>query len=65
MTTDGMTNAELDALMDASAVALGLRIEPAWRDAVRANLAVTFRLGRQILDLDIPDEADPAPVFTA
>jgi hypothetical protein len=63
--TDGLTDAELNALMDASAAALGLRIRLEWRDAVRTNLAVTFRLGSQILALDIPDEAEPAPVFRA
>jgi hypothetical protein len=60
-----MTDAELEAFMDASAVLLGLTIEPEWRDAVRANLEVTFRLGRMVGDFALPDEAEPAPVFTA
>ena len=63
--TEGLTDAELEAFMDASAAVLGLHIEPGWRDPVRANLAFTFRLGRQILALEIPDEAEPAPVFRA
>ena len=60
-----MTDAELDAFMDASARALGIEIAPDWRDAVRANLAVTFRMGALVLSFPLPDEADPAPVFTA
>ncbi len=64
MATD-LTDAALEAYMDAAAAVLGLRIAPEWRGAVRANLAVTFRLGGLILDLDIPDEADPAPVYRA
>jgi hypothetical protein len=60
-----MTDAELDAFMDATAIALGLTIQPEWRDAVRANLAVTFRMGETVLAFALPDEADPAPVFTA
>ena len=60
-----MTDADLDGFMDASAVILGLRLEPAWRDAVRANLAVTFRLGGMVRHFELPDEAEPAPVFTA
>jgi hypothetical protein len=60
-----MTDGELDAFMDASAVALGLAIDPAWRAAVRANLAVTFRMGGLVLDFALDDEADPAPVFEA
>jgi hypothetical protein len=60
-----MNDAELDAFMDASAVVLGLTIAPEWRDAVRANLAVTFRMGALVGEFDLPDEADPAPVFSA
>lgn len=60
-----MTDKELDAFMDASAVALGIAIAPGWRGAVRDNLAVTFRLGALVLDFPLPDEAEPAPVFVA
>ena len=60
-----MTEAELDAFMDASAAALGLTIAPEWRAAVRANLAVTFRLGGVVGEVELPDAAEPAPVFTA
>ena len=60
-----MTDADLDAFMDASATVLGLTIEPDWREAVRANLAITFRLGGLVGDFELPDEAEPAPVFTA
>ena len=60
-----MTDDELDAFMDASARALGIAVDPDWRAAVRANLAVTFRLGGLVLDFPLDDEADPAPVFRA
>jgi hypothetical protein len=60
-----MTDAELEAFMDASAALLGLEIAPEWRDGVRGNLAMTFRLGGMVGDFELPDEAEPAPVFTA
>jgi len=60
-----MSDAELDAFMDASAQVLGIAIAPEWRDAVRANLAVTFRMGDLVLGFPLPDEAEPAPVFVA
>jgi hypothetical protein len=60
-----LTNAELEAFKDASAVVLGLTIDPSWRAAVRSNLLVTFRLGQIVRDFELPDEAEPAPVFTA
>jgi len=60
-----LSDADLDAFIDASATVLGLSIAPEWRTAVRANLAITFRLGSVVADFELPDEADPAPVFTA
>ena len=60
-----MTDAELRAYMDASATALGLRIEAEWRDAVRANLGVVFRMGHLVWEFELPDEAEPASVFAA
>ena len=60
-----MNEAEFEAFLDASAAALGLTIAPEWREAVRANLAVTFRMGALVLDFPLPDEAEPAPVFAA
>jgi hypothetical protein len=59
------TDADLDSYLDASARVLGLEVAPEWRAAVRANLAVTFRLAGVVTDFDLPDEAEPAPVFTA
>ncbi len=63
--TDAELDAELDAYLDAAARALRLDIAPAWRAAVRANLAVTFAMGALVTGFPLPDEADPAPVFTA
>jgi hypothetical protein len=60
-----MEDADLDAFVDASALVLGLTIEPAWRAAVRINLAFTFSTAALVSDFDLPDEAEPAPVFTA
>jgi hypothetical protein len=55
----------LDALIDASARALDLPLDPAWRAAVKTNLDVTFRLARLFADFPLPDDAEPAPVFVA
>ena len=64
-TEHSMTDSDLDAYMDASAAILGLRVDPAWRAAVRANLAVTFRLAGVVCEFELPDEAEPASVFAA
>jgi len=60
-----MTDSELDGFMDAAAVMMGIAIDPAWRDSVRANLAVTLRMADLVGSFPLPDEAEPAPVFVA
>ena len=42
-----------------------LPLEDAWRPAVRANLEVSLRLARLVDEFALPDETEPAPVFTA
>ena len=55
----------LDQFIDSSAAALGLPIEPEWRAAIKANLAVTLRLANLVGEFELPDEAEPAPLFEA
>ena len=55
----------LDDYIDAVAKALGLPVENAWRPAVRANLEVSLRLARLVDEFVLPDQAEPASVFTA
>lgn len=59
-----MTDAELEAYMDASAAVLGIAIAPEWRAAVRANLALSLRMAETVAAFPLEDEAEPAPVFT-
>jgi hypothetical protein len=55
----------LDEYIDAVGKALALPIEEAWKPAVRANLEVSLRLARLVDEFALPDEAEPASVFTA
>ena len=55
----------LDAYIDAAAQALGIPVQPEWKPAVRANLEVTFRLAATVGEKELPDDAEPAPVFRA
>jgi hypothetical protein len=55
----------LDDYIDAVAIALALPVEEAWRPAIRANLDVSLRLARFVDEFALPDETEPAPVFTA
>jgi hypothetical protein len=55
----------LDDYIDAVAKALALPVEDAWRPAIRANLEVSLRLGRLVDGFALPDEAEPASVYSA
>ena len=55
----------LDDYIDAVAKALALPVEEAWRSSIRANLEVSLRLGRLVDEFALPDETEPAPIFTA
>lgn len=54
----------LDNYIDAVTKALALPVEEAWRSSIRANLEVSLRLGRLVDEFALPDETEPAPVFT-
>lgn len=56
---------QLDSYIDAVGNALALPIEAAWKPAVRANLEITLRLARLVDEFPLPDESEPAPVFSA
>ena len=55
----------LDSYIDAAAQALGLSVQPEWKPAVRANLDVTFKFAALVSEKELPDDAEPAPVFRA
>jgi len=55
----------IDGLVAASAQALGLNIEPAWRGGVKFNLQLILRIGALVDEFPLPDDTEPAPVFHA
>jgi len=55
----------IDALIAASAPALGLPIDPAWHAAIKANLQLLFAHAALVEEFALPDESEPAPVFRA
>jgi Protein of unknown function (DUF4089) len=60
-----MTDHELDAWIDAGTAVLGIDVQPEWRAAVRLHLTITLGHAGTVLAFDLPDDADPAPVFRA
>ena len=55
----------LDDFIAASAQTLGLPMKPGWLPAVRVNLDVTLKHAALVADFELPDVAEPAPIFTA
>jgi hypothetical protein len=55
----------LDDYIDAVAKALFLPVDDGWKPAVKANLEVSLRLARLVDEFVLPDETEPASVFTA
>jgi 1-carboxybiuret hydrolase subunit AtzG-like len=55
----------LDRLIEDAAAMLALAVEPEWKPAIRAHLAVTLRLARLVDEFPLSDEAEPGPVFRA
>jgi hypothetical protein len=55
----------VDEFIDAAARALGIPVEPQWKPGIKANLQVTLRMAAMVADFELPDEAEPAPVFEA
>jgi len=60
-----MKEQDIDAYIDSAAQALGIPIDAAWKPAIRANLDVTFRFAALVGEKELPDDAEPAPVFEA
>jgi hypothetical protein len=55
----------LDDFLVAAARALDLPLEPEWIPAVKANLAVTLKHAALVAEFELPDEAEPAPIYQA
>lgn len=59
-----MTDDEFDAFIEAGCRLLGIAIRDEWREAIRLHLAISLDHARNVDTFDLPDDTDPAPVFT-
>ena len=60
-----MDEAALDALIDAGTAMFGIQMKPEWRQAVRMHLAFSLERAAAVMETDLSDHLDPAPVFRA
>jgi hypothetical protein len=59
------TSDPLDDYIAASARVLALPVKAEWQPAVKANLDVTLKHAALVAEFELPDDAEPAPIFTA
>ena len=55
----------VEALVETSAQALGISLDPAWRNGVAFNLRLILRHAKLVDEFALPDDTEPAPVFHA
>lgn len=55
----------LDRYIDSASQVLNLPVAPQWRDAIKANLKVTLAHAANVASCQLPDDAEPAPIFEA
>ncbi|HEX2526704.1 MAG TPA: DUF4089 domain-containing protein [Geminicoccus sp.] len=55
---------ELAQMIQAQAACQGLTILPEWQPEVQRQLKVAFAMAALLDQQDLPDEAEPLPVFT-
>jgi Protein of unknown function (DUF4089) len=54
-----------ETLVETSAQALGISLDPAWRDGIAFNLRLIQRHANLVDEFELPDHIQPAPVFRA
>jgi hypothetical protein len=54
---------DAEAYLDACAGATGLPIDPEYRPGVLMFLDLTARMANYMMEFELPDDIEPAPVF--
>jgi len=54
---------DADAMIDAAAPLMQLRIEPEYRAGIRQNLKTASKMAALVEQVKLSDEAEPAPVY--
>lgn len=63
MSDDVASDQTLDAYISASAAFQGLTIESEWRPSVHGHLKTIAAAARLVLDFQLDDEVEAAPIF--
>jgi hypothetical protein len=55
----------IDRLVEVSAQALGIPLDPGWREGIAFNLRLILRHAKLVDEFPLADDIEPAPVFYA
>jgi hypothetical protein len=55
----------LDDFIVTAARALSLPLKEEWKPNVKINLEVTLKHAARVAEFELPDDAEPAPIFKA
>ena len=55
----------IDTLVATSAQALGISLDPSWREAIAFNLRLILHHAKLVDEFPLADDFEPAPVFYA
>ena len=58
-----MAGPPLDDFIASAAAALNLPLQPEWQPAIKANLEVTLKHAAMVAEFELPDAAEPAPIY--
>jgi hypothetical protein len=53
----------LDDFIASAAAALDLPLQADWQAAIKANLEVTLKHAATVAEFELPDAAEPAPIY--
>ena len=60
-----MVDDDLQRFIEAGARLFGLTLQPEWHDSIRLHLAISLQHAQAVSEFPLPDETDPAPIFSA
>jgi len=60
-----MLDGDIDDFIDSGSRLISVAIRPEWRDAIRLHLAISLGHARNVAEFPLPDDIDPAEVFSA
>lgn len=60
-----LSEQDYEALLDAAATIHGIAIRPEWRAAAILNLKITGDAAKFVEAFALPDDAEPAAIFSA